>query len=134
MPKWLKILLGILAGLAAVIVVAVWIAFSATSGLIETIERQLTALKAGNIEAAYAETSDGFHQATSLEQFTAFVDQYPILKDADNHSFSSRSFENNDGQVSGTLVAKGGALTNAERALVYEKEAWKIHNIKLTGG
>jgi hypothetical protein len=48
MPRWLKILLGIVVGLAAVIGVAVWVALWATSGLLEPIGRQLAALKAGN--------------------------------------------------------------------------------------
>ncbi len=81
MPRWLKIVLGIAAGLAVVIAIAVTVALWATSGLIEPIERQLAALKAGNIEAAYAETSEAFHQATPIDKFTAFVDQFPILKD-----------------------------------------------------
>ena len=74
MPRWLKILLGIAAGLAVVIGIVVWIALWATSGLIEPIERQLAALKAGNMEAAYEETSEAFHQGTPLGKFTAFVD------------------------------------------------------------
>jgi hypothetical protein len=134
MPRWLKILLGIVGGFVALIAVVVWIAFSATSGLIETVERQLAALKAGNIDAAYSETSDGFRQATSQEQFAGFVQQYPILKDYGSYSFPNRSFENNTGKVSGTLTATGGEVTTIDYQMVYEKDAWKVHNISLNGG
>lgn len=134
MPRWLKILLGIVGGFVVVIAAIVWIALSATSGLVEPIDRQLAALKSGNVDAAYAETSDGFRQATSLEQFGTFVQQYPILKDYASYSFSSRSFENNVGKVSGTLTASAGAVTTIDYQMVYERETWKIHGISLNGG
>ena len=134
MPRWLKILLGIAAGLAVLIGIVVWIALWATSGLIEPIERQLTALKAGNIEAAYQETSEAFHQATPIDKFSAFVDQFPILKDAAEHSFSSRSVENGVGKVSGTLTSSTGGVMPVEYQLVKENETWKILYISLNGG
>ena len=59
----------------------------ATSGLLEPIDRQLAALKAGKMEAAYEETSQAFREATPLDRFTAFVDANPILKDAAEHTF-----------------------------------------------
>ena len=134
MPRWLKIVLGIAAGLAVVIAIAVTVALWATSGLIEPIERQLAALKAGNIEAAYAETSEAFHQATPIDKFTAFVGQFPMLKDVASHSFSSRSVENGVGKVSGTLTSSTGGVTPVEYQLVKENEAWKILYISLNGG
>jgi hypothetical protein len=134
MPRWLKIVLGIAAGLAVVIAIAVTVALWATSGLIEPIERQLAALKAGNIEAAYAETSEAFHQATPPDKFTAFVDQFPMLRDVASHSFSSRSVENSVGKVSGTLTSSTGGVTPVEYQLVKENEAWKILYISLNGG
>ena len=45
MPRWLKIVLGVVVGLAAVIGVAIWVALWATSGLLEPIDRQLAALE-----------------------------------------------------------------------------------------
>jgi hypothetical protein len=134
MPRWLKIVLGIAAGLAVVIAIAVTVALWATSGLIEPIERQLAALKAGNIEAAYAETSEAFHQATPVDKFTAFVEQFPMLKNVASHSFSSRSVENGVGKVSGTLTSPTGGVTPVEYQLVKENEAWKILYISLNGG
>ena len=99
---------------------------------IEPIERQFTALKAGNIEAAYQETSEAFHQGTPIGKFSAFVDQFPILKDAAEHSFASRSVENGVGKVSGTLTSSTGGVMPVEYRLVKENEAWKILNIDLT--
>ena len=132
MPRWLKIVLGIVVGLAAVIGVAIWVALWATSGLLEPIDRQLAALKVGKMEAAYEETSQAFRESTPLDRFTGFVDANPILKDAAEHTFSSRSIENSVGKVSGTLTSSTGGVIPIEYQLVKENEAWKILNIDLT--
>jgi hypothetical protein len=134
MSKEIKILIGVGIAAIAALVVFVWLIFSATSVLIEPIERQLTALKAGDIDAAYAETSEAFRQGTSKDDFAKFVDQFPILKNAASHSFTSRSFENDIGTVSGSLIAADGALTPITYQLVKENGAWKIVNIRVGGG
>ena len=134
MSKEIKILIGVGAAVAAALVIFVWLLISATSGLVEPIERQLTALKAGDIDAAYAETSEAFRQGTSKDDFAKFVDQFPILKNAASHSFTSRSFENDVGNVSGSLIAADGAVTPISYQLVKEKDVWKIVNIHLGGG
>ena len=131
MPLWLKIVIGIFAGLGALIAGVAGLVFWLTLGLVEPIERQLTALKAGDMKAAYEETSEAFRQATPIDAFTTFVDSYPILKDAASHSFPSRSFENNQGTVTGTLTSPTGGVTPATYELVKENGAWKIIHIKL---
>jgi len=130
MPNWLKILLGVAVGAAAVIALIVWFAIWATSGLIEPIERQLAALKAGDMNAAYAETSEAFKGATSMEQFAAFVDNNPIMKDAASHSFLNRSINNGIGFVTGTLTSSTGGVIPVEYQLVKENDAWKILRIQ----
>jgi hypothetical protein len=130
MPKWLKIALAVAVGAAAVIALIVWFAIWATSGLIEPIERQLAALKAGDMNAAYAETSEAFKGATSMEQFTAFVDNNPIMKDAASHSFPNRSINNGIGFVTGTLTSSTGGVIPVEYQLVKENDAWKILRIQ----
>src|SRR4051812_22722182 len=108
MPKWLKGAIAVAVAGAAGLAGFVWFLYWATSGLIEPIERQLTALKAGDIEAAYAETSEAFHQGTTKDEFDAFVEKFPILKSAASHSFPSRSIENGIGAVSGSLISPTG--------------------------
>jgi hypothetical protein len=132
MPKWLKIALGVVAAAAVVIGLFVYMVMWATSGIVEPVERQLAALKAGNMDAAYAETSEAFKGATSIQQFTAFVDQYPALKDAADYSFSSRSITNNEGYLKGELVSSTGGVTPIEYRLVHENDVWKIQYINVT--
>jgi len=134
MSKELKILLGIvLAGVAAVGLFVATLPW-ATSGLIEPVERQLAALKAGNIDAAYAETASAFRQGTSRQDFQKFVDRFPILRNAASQTLTNRSVENEVGTVSGSLIAADGALTPISFQLVEEDEAWKIVNINLGDG
>ena len=78
----------------------------ATSGLIEPIERQLAALKAGNMEAAYARDLRGVSPGDATRQVHRVRRlQFPMLKNVAEHSFSSRSVENGVGKVSGTLTS-----------------------------
>jgi hypothetical protein len=134
MPKWLKGAIAVAVAGAVVLGAFVWFLSWATSGLIEPIERQLTALKAGDIDTAYAETSEAFHQGTTKDDFAKFVDKFPILKNAVSHSFPSRSFTNGVGEVTGSLISPTGGVTPVDYQLVKENDAWKIVNIHLGGG
>jgi len=124
---WIKILGGAVAVIAVIVFIAMW----ATSGLMDPINRHLDALRAGDMEAAYAETSGAFRQNTSIEQYNDFVTQYPILIEYTDSSFSSRSVENNIGNVSGTLTAPDGTIYPIEFKLVKENDAWVILGLNL---
>jgi hypothetical protein len=134
MSRELKIILGLVAVGVAIIAVIGWLMVTSLSSLDDPVERQLAALKAGNLDAAYAETSQAFQQATTKEQFAAFVEQYPILKEAASWSFPNRSFENNVGKVSGMLTSSGGAVTTVDYDMLYEGGTWKIQGIVVTPG
>jgi hypothetical protein len=123
MALWKKIALGVVGFIVVVVVIALW----ATSGVIEPIDRQLAALKSGDLQAAYAETSTGFRDAVSFEKFEAFVKQYPALSRNASHSFSSRSTNaSGSGEVKGTLTDDRGAVLPVQYQLVKENGAWKI--------
>ena len=131
MPLWLKIILSIFVGIGVLGAAIVGLAFWLTADLVEPIDRQIAALKAGNMGAAYEETSEAFRQATPMQAFVAFVDANPILKDVASRSFSNRSFENDVGTVKGTLTSSTGGVVPATYQLVKEKDVWKIININL---
>lgn len=120
--------IGLIAGIAA-IAIAVFIVMriiGMTDVLVEPVARQLAALKAGNMEAAYAETSEEFRTVTSQDEFTAFVNEYPALKDASDYSFPRRSFENDQGHIEGSITSSTGEVTPVAYDLRKEKGAWKI--------
>ena len=120
--KWPKILGGVL----AFIILAVGLAFYFTAGMVGVVEKQLDLLRQGDIKAAYSLTCKDFQKATSLEQFTAFVKQYPSLSQNQGHTFTAGSIENNIGTVKGTLTAQDGEVTPVEFQLVKEQEEWRI--------
>ena len=135
MPKWLKIAIAAAFGGALVLGVFIGGIFTlilwATSGLVEPIDRQNAALGAGDMAAAYAETSQYFEQGDTQEAFTAFVDAHPVLRDVASRSFSSRSFDNDRGVVQGTLTSSTGGVTPVSYHLVKEFDRWKIIRIDL---
>jgi hypothetical protein len=125
--KWPKIMGGVI----AFILLAVGLGFYFTAGMVGVVDQQLEFLRQGDIKGAYGLTSKDFQKATSLEQFTAFVKQYPSLSQNQGHTFTTRTIENNIGKVKGTLTAKDGAVTPVEFQLVKEQGAWRILFIKL---
>jgi hypothetical protein len=133
MPRGLKIGIGIGVVVIASIAFIVWWVISLTNVLVEPVARQLAALKAGNMEAADAETSEAFRQVTSMEAFATFVDQFPALKDAADYSFPRRQISNNEGTIDGTITSSTGAVTPVEYRLIYERETWKILGINAGG-
>lgn len=107
------------------------IVFYATSGLVDTVQGQLTALQSGDFKKAYSYNSKDFQKVTSLEDFKRFLNQYPSLKNNQSVFFNERKIENNLGTLKGTLTSKDGAKTPIEYRLIKEEGSWKILGIKV---
>jgi len=127
LSKLVKVVIGIFAFIIVVIVVA----FVATAGPAKTVEKQLTLLKAGDINGAYQLTSGEFKNATSLDAFTAFVKKYPSLSKNKSHTFTERTVTNNQGTIKGSLTAEDGTVTPITYLLVKESGKWLILGIDL---
>ena len=127
MALWKKILIGVV----AFFVLVIGSAFFLTSGLVEPIDRQLAAIKAGNIKAAYSETSIAFQKSNSLERFAGFVKANPALAQVKDRTFTKRSVEGSSGKVTGTLETADGSVIPIEYQLVKESGAWRILSIHL---
>jgi hypothetical protein len=126
---WIKILAGVAVFIVAVVALALYL----TADLIEPIDRQIAALRAGDLDAAYAETSIAFQEATSKEKFADFIKANRGLTQIADHSFSERSYENNIGKVSGTLTTKDGAVIPITYRLVKENGQWRILGFNVGG-
>lgn len=122
MATWKKIVLGLVVMIGCVVGLVFWL----TSGLTDTIDRQIAAINKGDIDAVYAETSIAFRQSTSKEKLAAFLKARPVLSTVTDRTFSSRSMKSNQGTVKGTLTTKSGAVIPVEYRLVKEKGDWKI--------
>ena len=125
MSFWKKFLVGTV----AVVALAIGLAFFATSGLVGPVDRHLDALRKGDINAAYEETSQAFRSSTSLEQYVQFVKANPILTQVAEHSFSERKVENGIGYLSGKLITSSGGVQPIAFRLVKENDNWKILGI-----
>jgi hypothetical protein len=126
-PLWAKIILGVVGG----IIVIILIALLATSSIVKVADQQLAYLKAGNISAAYDMTASGFKTVMTLEQFTAFVNQYPVLSKNADRSFTNREIMNDQGTIDGTLKATDGTMMAVSYKLIKENGEWKIYGILL---
>ena len=127
MARWKKVVIGV----AGFIVVAIAAAMFLTSGLVDPIDRHIAALQHGDIDGAYAETSVAFRDATSRDQFAAFINSNPSLTRIADHTFTERAWENNLGTVKGTLTTTDGGVVPVEYRLVKENDAWRIMGINL---
>jgi len=127
MAVWKKVLLWI----AGFIAFVVGLALFATSDLQNLADSHLAALRSGNIEAAYGQTSPEFKQATPLEAYKKFVDAYPVLTKHTAFSFDSRSFENNTGQVTGHLTDGSSKLAKVEFQMIKIEDKWTIQGFNL---
>jgi hypothetical protein len=121
----------VFAALAVMVAVITMIAFYATSGITGAARDQLDAIRANDYAKAYSYTTNEFQKATSLAQFTAFINAYPALKDNKDSTFTSRSIENGTGTLSGTVEAKDGSVTPIIYQLIKENGMWKIQNIEV---
>jgi len=124
---WPKILIGIAVFIGLTIAIAFW----ATSGLVDPIDRQLAAIKRGDMQAAYAENAIAMRDRISLAQFEAFVKRHPVLQRNADRTFTSRSLQGATGEVKGTLTDDRGAVMPVQYQLVKENDQWRILNIHL---
>ena len=124
MPAWLKVIIGI----GIFIVLIVWVAFSATSGVVKTVEKHLDLLKQGDLRAAYnLTTSKDFRDATSFEQFAMIVQRFPAMRNTKKYSFNERNINSDGtGSAKGILTAADGTATPIIFKLIKENGQWKI--------
>jgi hypothetical protein len=122
MKTWKKVLLGIALFIVAVVALAMFM----TSGLDKPVERHFAALRAGDIVGAYGELSIAARQQTSLDDFKTMLTNTPALVHVTGESFTSRTVNNGQGQLEGTLEIEGGGKLPIEIRLVKENDEWKI--------
>lgn len=128
MPRWFKI--SIFMTLLALILVSAGLLF--TESLVDTVEKQLDALRKNDIETAYqAYTSKDFQAATSMDQFRQFVRSYPILHTNHSALFPQRSIKDHMTILRGKLMEHDHGSTPIEYRLVKEDGKWKILSMRL---
>jgi len=122
MRTWKKVALGIVTAIALIITFAMVM----TSGLDEPVDRHFAALRAGNLDAAYNELSIATQRQNSPADFKAMIERNPMFTHIVGHTFTSRSWQNDQGLLQGTLQVEGGGTLPITIHLVKENDQWKI--------
>ena len=122
MRTWKKVVLGIVTA----IVLLITLAMVMTSGLDVPVDRHFAALRVGNLDAAYSELSIATQRQNSPAEFKAMIEHNPMFAHIVGHTFTNRSWENNQGLLEGTLEVEGGGTLPITVHLVKENDQWKI--------
>jgi hypothetical protein len=100
-------------------------------GVTRTVNEQLTAIRNGNIDKAYSYGSDAFHQATSLDVFTEFVNGYDAIKNNKGITVQSHEIDHDGGELVGIVYSKNESLAIYYK-LIFEDGKYKIQNIDVS--
>lgn len=104
--------------------------FYFTSGMVEVVKTQVSALESGNIDAAYSYTSPAFKHATSKDNFEEFVvNSCPSLTSKEDSFISSRKIENHYGYVYMERTSDANVRTGVSFNLIKNNENWLIQGI-----
>lgn len=126
-PTWKKVVTWAFLFIVGIIALAT----ITTSGLMDPVEAHLTALRSGDVETAYLQTSQAFRTSTPLPAFQKFVAAYPALTRHTNFSMDERGFEGNEGRVRGHLFMDSNKLAKIEFLMFKEDSGWKIQGMEL---
>jgi hypothetical protein len=107
-------------------------AMFATRGAVEAVRAQITAIKAGDMDAAYQHMSESYRASHTSADFGAFVGRHPGLKENSDSTFTSRNVNNDKAHIEGYLMAASGAKETVSYDLVKSGD-WKIDDIKFEG-
>jgi len=127
----LFIILGVLGGFVLFVGAIVWVVFYATSGVTNAADRFFATARTGDPKAIYAATSTQLHGVTTPEHLDGFIKQTRLNQVADTN-WNSRSFENNIGNVQGTVTLDDGSVVPLSVQLVKEGADWKVSLIDTT--
>jgi pSer/pThr/pTyr-binding forkhead associated (FHA) protein len=108
-------------------------AFTMTADAVAAVRGQLSDLKAGNVDAAYARFSEEYKSRVSREEFEVLVSRHAALRENADSTFWKRSIENDKGSLSGVLTSTSGAHETVSYRLVKEGGGWKIADIEFGG-
>lgn len=129
-----KTLMGIASALIGAMIIGAYtiiLVLYFTSGIVKVVDKQLAAMKAGDIQKAYSYTSNDFRRNTSLVVFESFVKKHPALANNVDRTILEREVSDGKGTVKGTFKAKDGTKTTLLFSLIKENNQWKILGISV---
>jgi TM2 domain-containing membrane protein YozV len=132
----LKTILGIVTLLIGTIVIygamVAIIILVVVGGVSDVVHTQLAAIRAGDYQLAYSYTSPEFQEKTSYDEFAAFIEHIPALKNnVDATLFTSKQVKDGQADLLGTVTGKDGVATPIEYLLIKEDNVWKVLAIRV---
>lgn len=125
MKRWVKALIGF----AVVLVVAVFAVFRSTSGMVETADAFLEAVRQQDISKAHSYLAEDFKASTDETALQDFLSKGAIL-DFKEASWSNRQVSGGQGELEGSIETETGGVVPIRMTFVKENDAWKIYAIQ----
>lgn len=130
MKTWMKVVLGIIAG----IVVLVGFVFWLTGDITKTGDEFFAAIQNDDIDGAYALLSDDFRAGVSKDDLKAYLAANALDKIKET-SWGGRAISGGTGSLEGTVTTVGGSKIPLKLGLIDSDSGWQINTIeKQTAG
>jgi len=125
MKTWMKVVLGIVAVIVALVSMIFWL----TGDVTKAGDDFFAAVQKNDMDAAYELLSDDFQAGTSKAQLKAYLvaNAFDKVKEV---SWGSRSIESNRGTLSGTVTTESGSAVPLTLSLVNGEKGWQIYAIE----
>src|ERR1043165_5297177 len=123
--KVLKILLGIAAGIAAIVGIALY----ATSGIVAATDEFFAAVQRQDFAAAHGYLSEDFKATTNVAALQEFITSSALVRFKEA-SWSSREIRGSRGTLAGEITTQSGGVVPLKVSLVKESSLWKIASLQ----
>lgn len=126
MKTWMKVVLGIFAGIAALLGLIFWL----TGDITKAGDDFFVAIADGDTEQAYELLSPQFKSNASPEDFKSYLRKTGLV-DVESVSWNSRSISGDVGDLEGSMTTKSGDRIPLEMKLVKTEDGWKVFNLHM---
>lgn len=125
----MKILLKVLAGIGALLIIAIMVVMFMTGGMSDTADKFFAAVKSDNYDEAYSFLSEDFKSNTSKSQLKSYLSKNALTKFKEA-SWESRSVNGGRGELTGSITTESGGVVPISLSFVKGENNWKIYAIK----
>lgn len=125
MKKFLKIL----AGIGAVVVIALTAVMFMTAGMTDAADEFFTAVKSNNYDMAYTHLSEDFKNNTSKNELKTYLTKNSFSNFKET-SWESRSINGGRGELIGSITTDNGGVIPVSLSFIKGESDWKIYAIK----
>lgn len=125
MKTWMKVVLGIVAGISVLVGVIFWL----TGDVTKAGDEFFAAVQNDDMDAAYALLSDDFKAGTSKEELKAYLAANALdkIKEA---SWGGRMMTGGVAELEGTITTAGGSKIPLKLRLIDSDSGWQINAIE----